>query len=115
MTDERTCRGCGCTDLRACPGGCYWVRPDFCSACADEQAQPLVDTALEWLDRKSGRASRKMAVKIGARAATIVFSRSGLELRDHLGVKVFSIDDEGYAIAPQYEPRELLPVFERAA
>nr|WP_092074966.1 hypothetical protein [Dendrosporobacter quercicolus]NSL49594.1 hypothetical protein [Dendrosporobacter quercicolus DSM 1736]SDN24132.1 hypothetical protein SAMN04488502_11550 [Dendrosporobacter quercicolus] len=27
------CQICGCTDNHACPGGCYWVRPDLCSAC----------------------------------------------------------------------------------
>lgn len=32
------CRGCGCTDDRACPGGCSWVttNPPICSACVDE-------------------------------------------------------------------------------
>jgi hypothetical protein len=32
---ERVCLGCGCTDSRACPGGCSWPRPDvdLCSAC----------------------------------------------------------------------------------
>lgn len=29
------CRECGCTDERACPGGCEWVEPDLCSRCAD--------------------------------------------------------------------------------
>lgn len=32
---ERSCRICGCTQLRACPGGCYWVDDDLCSACAE--------------------------------------------------------------------------------
>jgi len=27
------CRGCGCTDDRACPGGCWWVETDLCSSC----------------------------------------------------------------------------------
>lgn len=27
------CRGCGCTDTQACPGGCAWVEKDLCSAC----------------------------------------------------------------------------------
>lgn len=27
------CVGCGCTDKRACPGGCHWVGPDLCSRC----------------------------------------------------------------------------------
>ncbi len=37
---ECTCRVCGCTDSRACPGGCYWVEVDrakgtgICSSCA---------------------------------------------------------------------------------
>lgn len=29
----RRCRNCKCTDARACPGGCYWVGRDLCSAC----------------------------------------------------------------------------------
>ncbi len=29
----RACRVCGCTDDRACPGGCYWADEDLCSAC----------------------------------------------------------------------------------
>jgi len=29
----RRCRICGCTQERACEGGCYWVAPDLCSAC----------------------------------------------------------------------------------
>jgi hypothetical protein len=34
----RTCRACGCTDSRACPGGCHWVAPDLCSACEGKDA-----------------------------------------------------------------------------
>lgn len=30
---EPVCRVCGCTEDNACPGGCYWVEPDLCSAC----------------------------------------------------------------------------------
>lgn len=29
----RSCRVCGCTDERACEGGCRWVEADLCSAC----------------------------------------------------------------------------------
>lgn len=29
----RRCRECGCTDLRACDGGCWWVEGDLCSSC----------------------------------------------------------------------------------
>ncbi len=36
----RTCRTCGCTEERACFGGCWWVnaegQPDLCSSCAPD-------------------------------------------------------------------------------
>ncbi len=51
-----TCRTCGCTDERACEGGCFWVEPDRCSACATpseiydlltEQQRNAVDLVVE--------------------------------------------------------------------
>ena len=33
------CRECGCTDTRACEGGCWWVEPDLCSSCAPSKAR----------------------------------------------------------------------------
>ena len=30
------CRECGCTDITACDGGCYWVEEDLCSACVGQ-------------------------------------------------------------------------------
>lgn len=42
MPAERSCRLCGCTDTRACPGGCSWVLQDLysptgiCSTCGEE-------------------------------------------------------------------------------
>lgn len=38
MNSPRHCRDCGCTDIQACPGGCYWVSDNQCSACAQKQA-----------------------------------------------------------------------------
>lgn len=32
----RHCRICGCTEKRACEGGCYWVEYDLCSSCIAE-------------------------------------------------------------------------------
>lgn len=29
----RSCLLCGCTDDRACPGGCWWVGDRLCSRC----------------------------------------------------------------------------------
>ncbi|MDB6111409.1 MAG: hypothetical protein JWR69_3159 [Pedosphaera sp.] len=31
---NRRCRKCGCTLTHACAGGCYWLEPNLCSACA---------------------------------------------------------------------------------
>jgi hypothetical protein len=33
---KRACRVCGCTENHACPGGCYWVDVDLCSACREK-------------------------------------------------------------------------------
>jgi hypothetical protein len=37
MTPRR-CRNCGCSDDRACPGGCYWIEDDLCSRCEEIQS-----------------------------------------------------------------------------
>lgn len=80
------CIGCGCTDDRACEGGCSWVQfdPPLCSACAaicgdiesmreDQHAAPAggmfgvqrcpaaltpAPHALLWLDSTSGYCAR---------------------------------------------------------
>ena len=39
------CRVCGCTEINACPGafgGCYWVEPGLCSACAPDGHPGLI-------------------------------------------------------------------------
>jgi len=33
------CRICGCTEDRACEGGCYWADGDLCSVCFTLRAQ----------------------------------------------------------------------------
>lgn len=33
------CRVCGCTDDKACLGGCHWVEHDLCSACVDDHGK----------------------------------------------------------------------------
>lgn len=41
-SELRTCRGCGCDDLHACPGGCAWALLDIdeptgvCTTCAEQ-------------------------------------------------------------------------------
>lgn len=44
--DVPACRICGCTDERACAGGCWWVEDpegegDLCSACLTEVIHTL--------------------------------------------------------------------------
>lgn len=34
--ESQKCRVCGCDDLHACKGGCYWVEKDLCSQCFDK-------------------------------------------------------------------------------
>lgn len=29
----QACRVCGCTQERACPGGCFWAEVNLCSEC----------------------------------------------------------------------------------
>jgi len=45
----RACRLCGCTDTRACRGGCTWVAARLCSACL-----PTIDEAFSSLCLVSG-------------------------------------------------------------
>jgi hypothetical protein len=44
------CWQCGCTDDHACEGGCYWIEPDLCSACAKTDGVP--DPLPEWRVRQ---------------------------------------------------------------
>jgi hypothetical protein len=39
FTEHGVCRECGCTDERACPGGCIWVEPNLCSRCVPRKRQ----------------------------------------------------------------------------
>lgn len=40
FTLDGTCRVCGCSNDRACPGGCVWAEPNLCSRCALGRALP---------------------------------------------------------------------------
>lgn len=37
------CRICGCWELEACDGGCWWVESDLCSACAGPEEREIDD------------------------------------------------------------------------
>lgn len=77
----RACRHCGCTEAAACPGGCYWVSLDECSACVVDQAEgdypdvrPALELRPEWrkvlgLIEKEMQAEEAAAKKKGRRRA----------------------------------------------
>ncbi len=72
------CRVCGCTDDRACAGGCYWIQSRLCStclgavrraACSDCGANP----GNAWCRRPSGHSGPMVAfhrARIDAAAKT---------------------------------------------
>lgn len=35
VAERQQCKVCGCTEDRACPGGCYWAEDNLCSKCAE--------------------------------------------------------------------------------
>lgn len=53
--NEWRCRKCGCTQERACPGGCHWVTSDLCSSCATagirRALEPAPVNGRHWEDR----------------------------------------------------------------
>lgn len=48
------CRVCGCTQERACPGGCYWVESDLCSSCVQDQIE-ISFSYFKYFDESSDR------------------------------------------------------------
>lgn len=54
----RTCRVCGCTDERACLGGCWWLddQDDICSSCAPS-AGAVVDARARFAHREGSERS----------------------------------------------------------
>ena len=43
---ERACRACGCTDSRACAGGCSWAEPGLCSRCVGKEKGSIEPTII---------------------------------------------------------------------
>lgn len=36
------CRVCGCSNLSACTGGCWWVEDDLCSSCRGTEPMTVI-------------------------------------------------------------------------
>lgn len=92
MQDKRTllipgrCSHCGCTEERACPGGCFWVDPDqtLCSRCAGESIGPQMTheeiIALALLEMRAA-AGGVIRLEITPAAAMILLANVQLALR----------------------------------
>lgn len=105
------CTSCGCTEDRACPGGCVWVKQGLCSACLQQQVEDLADLALRWADRAPEAILDRIPGTLGGRACAITAEAGQIIVRDHLGVVVFSLDREGAYLALQYEAAEVEAMF----
>jgi hypothetical protein len=61
--ERGVCRFCGCTEARACPGGCYWVDAEqtVCSngTCLDRYFEPLSSVVELWLASHGVSGERK--------------------------------------------------------
>jgi len=74
MSANQKCRVCGCDDLHACKGGCYWVEENLCSQCYEKQSKysvkirkltmdedEVINEALEEVTLAEDLPSREMA------------------------------------------------------
>lgn len=118
------CGGCGCTDIRACAGGCEWIKPGLCSVCYDARMDTLADAVLDWLVEASIDAGDIGTYLAGwpagvHRERTVVrgkFADFEVCVVDHIGVKVLLASrDAGIVVAPHYDPLEVMPLFKEAA
>lgn len=50
LTTEQTCRICGCTDARACEGGCSWLLRGICSKCITDKVPEYIDLLVETIE-----------------------------------------------------------------
>lgn len=64
MTAGWECLGCGCTNERACVGGCSWVNEDMCSQCAEpELVEAVLDLPLVPAQSKAATPAKKARKK----------------------------------------------------
>jgi|GEM_PF-4166275 len=102
------CIYCGCTDTRACAGGCSWHKPDYCSACAELHLEQLVDAVSVW---PGTPANAMVAYALCGRSCSIEEGDESLRVLDHIGAVVFSFGPQGVYLAPQYDALEVQAIF----
>ncbi len=60
-TRRHPCRVCGCTDAKACVGGCYWVEDDLCSQCVQPKVTDKRRVGANGESRETGPAPGMIA------------------------------------------------------
>jgi len=73
MMFPAACSVCGCTDDKACPGGCFWVKPGLCSACAAKTKA----TSINLCDGGKARQIMKEETRDDAPKSSPVFKSKG--------------------------------------
>lgn len=115
MTGD-VCKGCGCTNNRACPEGCYWVRQSWCSACHIKSIKPVADTAVRWMRKIANRGPQlRYLNNLAGRPCKVEANLAEgprLQVHDHIGAAVFTLEPGRAYLAPQYDAGELVTLFE---
>lgn len=115
---EHACKFCGCTDIRACPGGCSWFKPGYCSMCAETHMNRLADVVGAWVLSRlamNPRDQQVTATLSGFEVTIDILRDSSLQIFDHLGVQIVYRDPEGIAVASHYDAPDLMPLFAQQA
>lgn len=106
------CRFCGCTEIRACVGDdgepCWWFRPGYCSACAQEHITVLVEAA-ENFDHRATWDPKPLDIG-GWPIRVFAGAAIGITIYDHVGAVVVQADQDGFYLAPHYSPVEVAPL-----
>jgi hypothetical protein len=74
--EARCCQCCGCTDMRACIGGCFWVDQKTCSTCARIYFYGYLQ-GLEQLKKAFGTSA---PLKTAVQAVDVLISRVSIEI-----------------------------------
>lgn len=115
LTTIRSCRLCGCTDERACPGGCAWAFDDVCTSCightpaswAAFRGDSLDDEAQPPLVRLIG-AMKYAAEAIGLIGEHVAHLSTGAELYHDRPARVLALAlTDVLGAAPDLDPPQL--------
>ncbi len=108
------CKFCGCTDARACPGGCSWFMHEVCSQCAEAavRAYAPYPVTYSFITTYMPRGVRK--AEVGADGVEYI-RRGQLDMMPVAGMRIDAGDGDMRKVSEvmfDAEQRELLVIFE---